>query len=66
MPAGILSPYSDGERALSSPISPIANGAKGRRGVATRSLLPVTIRGEGAGRRMRGSADITNRTRLPT
>jgi hypothetical protein len=28
--------------------------------VATVSLLPVTIRGEGAGRRMRGSANVGN------
>ncbi|TPM32233.1 hypothetical protein FJ955_06445 [Mesorhizobium sp. B2-2-2] len=56
LPAGILSPYRDGER------DAIANGfanhrrRKMRAGVAAISLLPVPIRGEGAGRRMRGSA----------
>ncbi|TPK01676.1 hypothetical protein FJ937_05050 [Mesorhizobium sp. B2-4-4] len=55
MPAGILSPYSDGERGAVSRFAPTA--ARGSRGCGI-SLLPVTIRGEGAGRRMRGSANF--------
>ncbi|RWD96235.1 MAG: hypothetical protein EOS40_33750 [Mesorhizobium sp.] len=57
LPAGILSPYSDGERdALTCGF---ANRRRCRKGanVAASLLLPVTIRGEGAGRRMRGSAE---------
>ncbi|RUW53387.1 hypothetical protein EOA32_09530 [Mesorhizobium sp. M1A.F.Ca.ET.072.01.1.1] len=43
--------------ALPSPLpSPRKNGERGRQRWSA-SLLPVTIRGEGAGRRMRGSAD---------
>jgi hypothetical protein len=57
LPAGILSPYRDGERG--AVIDGFANHR--RRGksadVAGRSLLPVSIRGEGAGRRMRGVAN---------
>ncbi|TPM67277.1 hypothetical protein FJ963_00900 [Mesorhizobium sp. B2-1-4] len=66
LPAGILSPYSDGERALSSTVSPITVVAncnrckKGARAAAS-PFLPVTIRGEGASRPMRGGAGIDNR-----
>ncbi|RWB22727.1 MAG: hypothetical protein E5W96_02220 [Mesorhizobium sp.] len=55
-PAGHFSPYSDGEK------DALADGFANyqRRGmdagVAACHLLPVTIRGEGAGRRMRGGA----------
>ncbi|RWI29258.1 MAG: hypothetical protein EOQ92_07785 [Mesorhizobium sp.] len=57
LPAGILSPYSDGERGAL--IQDFANHSRCRKGVgvAASPLLPVTIRGEGAGRRMRGSAN---------
>ncbi|AZO25678.1 hypothetical protein EJ070_11395 [Mesorhizobium sp. M1E.F.Ca.ET.045.02.1.1] len=56
MPAGILSPYSDGERGAL--IGGFANRQRCRKraSAAAVPLLPVTIRGEGAGRRMRGSA----------
>ncbi|TPN36213.1 hypothetical protein FKO01_09660 [Mesorhizobium sp. B2-3-3] len=61
LPAGILSPYSDGERGLSSMVSPIAgvvrNSAKG----CGQPVLPVTIRGEMPGRAMRGSANTRKR-----
>ncbi|RVC43346.1 MAG: hypothetical protein EOQ27_27355 [Mesorhizobium sp.] len=58
LPAGILSPYSDGERGAF--IDDFANRERCKKGVtaAASPLLPVTIRGEGAGRRMRGRADI--------
>ncbi len=57
LPAGILSPYSDGERG--AVIDGFANCERCRKGaeVAAIPLLPVLIRGEGAGRRMRGSAN---------
>jgi zinc protease len=56
LPAGILSPYRDGER--DAVITGFANHRRRKKDaeVAARPLLPVTIRGEGAGRRMRGSA----------
>ncbi|PBB92254.1 hypothetical protein CK215_10470 [Mesorhizobium sp. WSM3864] len=58
LPAGILSPYSDGERGAL--IGGFANRQRCKRSAsgAPSPLLPVTIRGEGAGRRMRGGADI--------
>ncbi|RWB26505.1 MAG: hypothetical protein EOQ42_07095 [Mesorhizobium sp.] len=59
MPAGILSPYRDGERALSSPVSPTHRRRKSA-GVAAGPLLPVTIRGEVPGRAMRGGANLGN------
>ncbi|RNJ42823.1 hypothetical protein B5V01_16820 [Mesorhizobium erdmanii] len=51
------SPYGDGEK--DAVIDGFANLQRCRIGVgdAAISLLPVTIRGEGAGRRMRGGAD---------
>ncbi len=58
LPAGILSPYRDGERGA------LANGfanhqrSKKKGGVAASPLLPVTIRGEVPGRAMRGSATL--------
>ncbi|PBC10856.1 hypothetical protein CK230_08420 [Mesorhizobium sp. WSM3859] len=56
-PAGHFSPYSDGEK--DAAIDDFANRQTSRKGArfAASPLLPVTIRGEGAGRRMRGSAD---------
>ncbi|TIW19694.1 MAG: hypothetical protein E5V65_09935 [Mesorhizobium sp.] len=58
MPAGILSPYSDGERGAVA--SDFANRQPGRKcaSVAASPFLPVTIRGEMPGRAMRGGADI--------
>jgi hypothetical protein len=45
---------------LSSMISPIFYVAEKSVKVAANSLLPVPIRGEGAGRRMRGDASLSN------
>ncbi|RWA80566.1 MAG: hypothetical protein EOQ30_22455 [Mesorhizobium sp.] len=58
LPAGVLSPYSDGERGAF--IEGFANRLScGKRAEAAASpLLPVTIRGEVPGRAMRGGADI--------
>ncbi len=58
LPAGILSPYRDGERGAL--ITAFANRRRCRKGAeaAASSLLPVSIRGEGAGRRMRGGATV--------
>jgi len=57
LPAGILSPYRDGERG--AVIAGFASHRCCRKSaeVEGSSLLPVSIRGEGAGRRMRGSAN---------
>ncbi|TIM73039.1 MAG: hypothetical protein E5Y60_11800 [Mesorhizobium sp.] len=54
---GHFSPYSDGEK--DTVTNDFANCQRCKMGanVAAISLLPVTIRGEGAGRRMRGGAD---------
>ncbi|TIQ35195.1 MAG: hypothetical protein E5X48_15120 [Mesorhizobium sp.] len=59
MPAGILSPYSDGEREAVAVDFANRLRCKLGAGIAASSLLPV-LRGEGAGRRMRGSADLGN------
>ncbi|WP_245430596.1 hypothetical protein [Mesorhizobium sp. WSM3868] len=60
LPAGILSPYSDGEREAF--IFGFANHK--RRGesaeIAASPFLPVTIGGEMSGRTMRGGADADN------
>ncbi|RUV08563.1 hypothetical protein EOD00_18455 [Mesorhizobium sp. M7A.T.Ca.TU.009.01.3.1] len=60
LPAGILSPYSDGERGAA--IAGFANhhGCKTDAEVAASLLLPVTIRGEDAGRQVRGGANFNN------
>ncbi|AZV23737.1 hypothetical protein EJ079_18600 [Mesorhizobium sp. M7A.F.Ce.TU.012.03.2.1] len=57
-PAGHFSPYSDGEK--DAVMDGFANLQCCRIGAsdAAISLLPVTIRGEGAGRRMSGGADF--------
>ncbi|TGQ76772.1 hypothetical protein EN850_30585 [Mesorhizobium sp. M8A.F.Ca.ET.207.01.1.1] len=57
-PAGHFSPYSDGEKDTVVAAFAIIDVAKKSAEAAANSLLPVTIRGEGAGRRMRGSADL--------
>ncbi len=56
LPAGILSPYRDGERG--AVIHGFANRQRCRRNLeaAASPLLPVPIRGEVPGRAMRGSA----------
>ncbi|RWF59392.1 MAG: hypothetical protein EOS47_32540, partial [Mesorhizobium sp.] len=52
--------YSDGERGAVT--NDFANRQRCREGAgaAASHLLPVTIRGEGAGRRMRGGAALCN------
>ncbi|TIQ37502.1 MAG: hypothetical protein E5X48_06115 [Mesorhizobium sp.] len=57
LPAGILSPYSDGERGAL--VAGFANRRRCKNGAeaAASPLLPVTIRGEVPGRAMRGGAD---------
>ncbi|RWO44282.1 MAG: hypothetical protein EOS11_11550 [Mesorhizobium sp.] len=58
LPAGILSPYSDGERR--AVIEGFANHKAGNKGaeIAASPFLPVTIRGEMSGRTMRGGAAV--------
>jgi hypothetical protein len=58
LPAGILSPYSDGERG--APAAGFASRERCRKkaGIAASFLLPVSIRGEVPGRAMRGSAAL--------
>ncbi|RUX97573.1 hypothetical protein EN935_12825 [Mesorhizobium sp. M7D.F.Ca.US.004.03.1.1] len=60
LPAGILSPYSDGERGAL--VAGFANHQRCKKDtvVAATPLLPVTIRGEVPGRAMRGGADLDN------
>ncbi|RWO54846.1 MAG: hypothetical protein E5Y10_10625 [Mesorhizobium sp.] len=60
LPAGILSPYSDGERGAVTMISPISGRCRNVCHRCGQPLLPVTIRGEVPGRAMRGSAEINN------
>ncbi|RWQ05303.1 MAG: hypothetical protein EOR91_15315, partial [Mesorhizobium sp.] len=57
-PAGHFSPYSDGEK--DAVITDFANHQRCRKcaKAAASALLPVTIRGEAAGRRMRGGAKL--------
>ncbi|AEH90151.1 hypothetical protein FJ976_26480 [Mesorhizobium sp. B1-1-9] len=58
LPAGILSPYRDGERgALANAFANHRRYKKGA-GIAASPLLPVPIRGEVPGRVMRGSAGL--------
>ncbi|TIQ23820.1 MAG: hypothetical protein E5X51_00030 [Mesorhizobium sp.] len=61
-PAGHFSPYRDGEKTPSSPVSPIANLQEGRRHCG--QLLSPRLRGEMPGRAMRGGADIDMRDRV--
>ncbi|ESZ11766.1 hypothetical protein X737_28280 [Mesorhizobium sp. L48C026A00] len=60
LPAGILSPYSDGERGAF--IDGFANHKRGSKSaeIAAGPFLPVTIRGEMSGRTMRGGAGVDN------
>ncbi|RWE59547.1 MAG: hypothetical protein EOS67_09570 [Mesorhizobium sp.] len=55
-PAGHFSPYSDGEKEACA--DDFANHRRGKKSadVAASPVLPVTMRGEGACRRMRGGA----------
>ncbi|RWM85599.1 MAG: hypothetical protein EOR84_31770, partial [Mesorhizobium sp.] len=58
LPAGILSPYRDGERG--AVIDGLANRQRCKKGnsVVASPLLPVPIRAEVPGRAMRGRADF--------
>ncbi|TIN09143.1 MAG: hypothetical protein E5Y14_16895 [Mesorhizobium sp.] len=61
-PAGHFSPYSDGEKnAFANDFANLQRCGKDAE-VAVSPFSPVTIRGEDAGRQMRGSADLK---RLP-
>ncbi|TPL91636.1 hypothetical protein FJ948_14495 [Mesorhizobium sp. B2-3-12] len=61
LPAGILSPYRDGER--DAVIDDFANHQRCEIGAeaAASPFLPVTIRGEMSGRTMRGGAGVNSR-----
>ncbi|RUV34170.1 hypothetical protein EOB49_27205, partial [Mesorhizobium sp. M7A.F.Ca.MR.148.00.0.0] len=58
LPAGIFSPYSDGEKGAI--IAGFANHQHRKKGaeVAASPFLPVAIRGEMSGRTMRGGAGV--------
>ncbi|TIQ18270.1 MAG: hypothetical protein E5X51_26740 [Mesorhizobium sp.] len=58
LPAGILSPYSDGER--DAVVAGFAKRQRCKKGAETAAsfFLPVTIRGEMPGRAMRGGANF--------
>ena len=60
LPAGTLSPYSDGER--DAFIEGFANHKRGSKSaeIAASPFLPVTIRGERSGTTMRGGASVEN------
>ncbi|TPK09232.1 hypothetical protein FJ543_25430 [Mesorhizobium sp. B2-5-7] len=58
LPAGILSPYRDGERGAAVPAFADRQRCKKEANLAASPLLPVTIRGEVPGRAMRGSAAL--------
>ncbi|TPL06184.1 hypothetical protein FJ938_13845 [Mesorhizobium sp. B2-4-14] len=57
LPAGILSPYRDGERRARRHFRQLSTLRCGRL-PCCQPLLPVTIRGEVPGRAMRGGADF--------
>ncbi|TPJ75424.1 hypothetical protein FJ419_21865 [Mesorhizobium sp. B2-6-2] len=65
LPAGVLSPYSDGERGAVA--AAFANRQRGRKsaGIAASFFLPVTIRGEMPGRAMRGGANVEDLSLSP-
>jgi hypothetical protein len=62
LPAGILSPYSDGERGAF--IDGFANHKRRSKSAEPTAgpFLPITIRGEMSGRTMRGSAGVDKRS----
>ncbi|TJX00967.1 MAG: hypothetical protein E5X43_08775, partial [Mesorhizobium sp.] len=55
-----FSPYSDGEKDAFAKVFANLQRCRKRAEIAASPLRPVTIRGEGAGRRMRGGAEIDN------
>ncbi|TIU45015.1 MAG: hypothetical protein E5W19_32185, partial [Mesorhizobium sp.] len=54
LPAGIFSPYSDGEKDAFADDFANLQHCEGGAGIAACIFLPVTIRGEMSGRTMRG------------
>ncbi|RWN93723.1 MAG: hypothetical protein EOS05_15395 [Mesorhizobium sp.] len=58
LPAGILSPYRDGERAAGCNLAAIPATLRIGEILDESVLLPVTIRGEVPGKAMRGSATL--------
>ncbi|TGR63742.1 hypothetical protein EN837_26450, partial [bacterium M00.F.Ca.ET.194.01.1.1] len=59
LPAGILSPYSDGERGAVTADFANHQRPKRRRRGRGQPFLPVTMRGEMPGRAMRGGAGVS-------
>ncbi|RWP27323.1 MAG: hypothetical protein EOR02_23385 [Mesorhizobium sp.] len=57
LPAGIFSPYRDGEKGLAATLAHFLQRWKLAKSFAM-CLLPVTIRGEMPGRAMRASANL--------
>ncbi|RWO79937.1 MAG: hypothetical protein E5Y10_31540 [Mesorhizobium sp.] len=62
-PAGHFSPYSDGEKGLAAMPAPFFRTLVIGETVDDSAPLPVTIRGEDAGRQVRGSANAQARHR---
>ncbi|MBB6408454.1 hypothetical protein HNQ71_001098 [Mesorhizobium sangaii] len=60
LPAGILSPYSDGERAAGRDLGALSATSMIGEIFSDSFLLPVTMRGEVPGRAMRGSATLSH------
>ncbi|RUW87571.1 hypothetical protein EOA19_33435 [Mesorhizobium sp. M7A.F.Ca.US.010.02.1.1] len=58
LPAGIFSPYSDGEKELAATSATLLQTQEIGEILCEGVLLPVTIRGEVPGRAMRGSANL--------
>jgi len=56
LPAGIFSPYSDGEKGLGRSAGTLSATLVIGETIGASVFLPVTIRGEMPGRAMRGSA----------
>ncbi|RWQ46447.1 MAG: hypothetical protein EOS82_22180, partial [Mesorhizobium sp.] len=54
LPAGIFSPYRNGEKGLAATLAPFLRRFRLAKSFAKASFLPVTIRGEMPGRAMRG------------
>ncbi|TPN14974.1 hypothetical protein FKO01_40005 [Mesorhizobium sp. B2-3-3] len=65
LPAGILSPYSDGERGALAAALTNHQRLKEDDKIAAKPFLPVPIRGEMPGRAMRGGANVGNLSFCP-
>ncbi|RWC58963.1 MAG: hypothetical protein EOS56_18185 [Mesorhizobium sp.] len=57
LPAGIFSPYSDGEKDAVTDVCANRRRCRQSAGATASPFLPVTIRGEMPGRAMRGGAN---------